>query len=52
MRALSAIGAIRIHFRGEKPSEAVSLINDLRGVLPYLDEFALDDARIRSFFEK
>ena len=34
MRALFAIGAIQIYFRGEKPSEAVSLINDLRGVLP------------------
>src|SRR6516165_10453612 len=52
MRALSAIGAIQIYFRGEKPSEAVSLINDLRGVLGDLDEFALDDARIRSFFEE
>src|ERR1700739_54524 len=52
MRALSAIGAIQIYFRGEKPSEAVSLINDLRGVLRDLDEFVLDDARIRSFFEE
>ena len=52
MRALFAIGAIQIYFRGEKPSEAVSLINDLRGVLRDLDEFALDDARIRSFFEE
>ena len=52
MRALFAIGAIQIYFLGEKPSEAVSLINDLRGVLRDLDEFALDDARIRSFFEE
>src|SRR6201987_5006428 len=52
MRALSAIGAIQIYFRGEKPSEAVSLVNDLRGVLRDFDEFALDDARIRSFFEE
>jgi Methyltransferase domain len=52
MRALLAIGAIQIYFRGEKPSEAVSLINDLRGVLRDLDELALDDARIRSFFEE
>jgi hypothetical protein len=52
MRALFAIGAIQIYFRGEKPSEAVSLINDLRAVLRDLDEFALDDARIRSFFEE
>ena len=52
MRVLFAIGAIQIYFREEKPSEAVSLINDLRGVLRDLDEFALDDARIRSFFEE
>src|ERR1700745_2610692 len=52
MRALFAIGAIQIYFRGEKPSEAVSLINDLRGVLRDIDEFALEDARIRSFFEE
>src|ERR1700676_3384184 len=52
MRALFAIGAMQIYFRGEKPAEAVSLCNDLRGVLRDLDEFALDDARIRSFFEE
>jgi hypothetical protein len=52
MRALFAIGAIQIYFRGEKPSEAVSLVNDLHGVLRDLDEFALDDVRIRSFVEE
>src|SRR6476659_8041219 len=39
MRALFAIGAIQIYFRGEKPSETVSLIHDLHGVLRDLDEF-------------
>ena len=52
MRALFAIGAIQSYFREEKPSEAVSLIHDLRGVLRDLDEFAFDDPRIRSFFEE
>jgi hypothetical protein len=52
MRALFAIGAMQNYFRREKPSEAVSLSNDLRGVLRDLDEFAIDDARIRSFFKE
>ena len=52
IRALFAIGAIQIYFRGEEPSEAVSLSNDLRGVLRDLDEFAVDDAQIRSFLEE
>jgi hypothetical protein len=52
MRALFAIGAIQIYFLGEKPSVAVSLISDLHGMLRDLDEFALDDLRIRSFFEE
>src|SRR4051794_41028782 len=51
-RVLLAIGAIQIYFRGEKPSEAVALSHDLRGVLRDLEEFALDDARIRSFFKE
>jgi Methyltransferase domain len=52
MRALFAIGALQIYFRGEKPSEVASLIHNLRGVLRDVDEFALDDARIRPFFEE
>ena len=40
MRALFAIGAIEIYFRDEKPSEAVSLIHDLRCVLRDLDGLA------------
>jgi hypothetical protein len=52
LRVLLAIGAIQIYFRGDKPSEAVALSNDLRGVLRDLEEFALDDARIRSFFKE
>jgi hypothetical protein len=52
MRALFSIGAMQIYFRGEKPSEAVSLCRDLRGVLRNLHELALDDARIRSFLEE
>jgi methyltransferase family protein len=52
MRALFSIGALQIYLRGEKPREAVSLSSDLRGVLRDLDEFTLDAARIRSFFEE
>jgi hypothetical protein len=51
MRAVLAMGAIQIYFREEKPSEAVSLIQVLRGVLHDLDEFGVDGAQIRSFFK-
>jgi hypothetical protein len=52
MRALLAIAAIQGYFREENPSDAVSLVKDLRRVLLDLDDPELCDARIRSFFEE
>jgi hypothetical protein len=49
MRVILAIGAVQSYLREEKPSEAVSLVKDLRGVLFGLDESQLCDGRIRSF---